>query len=406
MGPTPLMRNLEHLTGPEAAGRLSGTGGARLAADYLARELSALGLAPAGDEGYFQRVEVPAARVTGQVKLSIGGVAYRHRADFAEMTHLSSGGSVQSDLIVVRDGDPVGEEELRGKVVLIPNRPADFDITATVAAASDLQVAALLIEWGEPKWFHKTLFGSAQNRIPVLRINQNLANSLATASGAPVDIDLPLAMGSLACQNVIGLWPGADTTRTVALTAHYDHVGDDPGGERFPGAADNASGVVTILEAVRGLVSRNERLPFNLLVGFLTGEESGLWGAKHLAAHTPVPLTSVINLDGIGMEPSLRSMRLGYTEPGHWLADLAADLLEHQGIDVQWQGGHDDSVAFQAAGLPALGLGQMLTEPLGGGFHSPDDTSDLLHVPVLEQGAETLVSLIHQLANRQVPTAV
>lgn len=398
MATHPLAQDLNYLTRAETAGRLSGTRGARLAASYLARELDALGLTPAGDDGYFQRLNVPAARVTGAVKLSIGGVGYRHRVDFAEMTHLSAGGAVRGDLIVVRDGEPVREEELRGKVVLIPSRPADFDVTATAAAAADLGAVALLVEWGEPKWFHKTLFGSPQNRIPVLRMNQGVANSLAAASGLPVVLDLPLEIGELTCQNVIGLWPGADPTRTVALTAHYDHVGDDPDGERFPGAADNASGVVTILEAVRRLVSRDQRLSFNLLVAFLTGEESGLWGAKHLAAHPPLPLTTVINLDVIGIEPTLRSVRLGHTAPGHWLADLAGDLLERQGIDVKWEAGRDDAVAFQAAGLPALGLGQTSTEPLRGGFHSPDDSGDLLHVPVLEQGAETLVSLIHRLA--------
>jgi Iap family predicted aminopeptidase len=390
-------RDLQYLTGPETAGRLSGTDGARLASDYLAGALGTLGLLPAGEDGYFQWLEVPAARLAGPPRLTIGGVTYQYRADFSEMAHLTAGGSVRSHLVVVNDGEEVRPEDLRGKVVLIPKRPEGFDFNATAAAVAGVGAMALLVEWGEPTGFHKTIFGSADNRIPVLRMRESLAAALAGQPGLPVELDFPFTVERLPCRNVVGLLPGTDTTRTVALTAHYDHVGDDPGGRRFPGAMDNASGVATVLAAVRRLVDRNTPLPFNLLIGFLTGEESGLWGAKHLAANPPVPLTAVINLDGMGLEPSLRAIRLGYPAPGNWLADLAAQFFQQQGTQVQWTTGGDDSVAFQAAGLPALGLGQMPTEPLLAGFHSPEDSFGVLHLPVIAQGADSLISLIDRL---------
>jgi Iap family predicted aminopeptidase len=299
---------------------------------------------------------------------------------------------------VVRDGEAVQPEELLGKVVLIPKRPEGFDMNATASAAADLGAAALLVEWGEPTWFHKTLFGSPQNRIPVLRIRESLVEWLTTQAGLPVEVDLPLTLEPLPCRNVLGLVPGSDGSVTIALTAHYDHVGDDPGGTRFPGAMDNASGVATMLAVLRKLVTQQGQLPFNILFGFLTGEESGLWGAKHLAAHPPLPLSAVINLDGMGLEATLRSIRLGYPGPGNWLANLAAELYQARGTEVQWRAGSDDSVAFQAAGLPALGLGHMPTEPLRAPYHSPADTLDVLHLPVIAEGADTIVSLVQRLA--------
>lgn len=398
MGVEPIRLDLEYLTGPETAGRLSGTEGARRASAYLARALGTLGLTPAGEDGYFQWLEVPAARVTAPVRLTIGNDSYRYRKDFGEMAHLSAGGSVQAPLVVVTEEEKRRPEDLRGKVALIPKRPEGFDLNATVAAATELGLAALLIEWGEPKWFHKTVLGSLTNRIPVLRIRESLAADLASRDGVAVELDLPLSVDRLPCRNVLGLLPGTDSTRTVALTAHYDHVGDDPEGERFPGAIDNASGVVTMLEAVRTLVKRNASLPFNLLVGFLTGEESGVWGAKHLASHPPTPLSAVINLDGIGFEPALRAIRLGYPQSGNWLADLAAELFQRKGIEIRWTTGGDDSVAFQAAGFPALGLAQMPTEPMLAGFHSPDDTSEVVHLSTIKEGAQTILSLLHRLA--------
>lgn len=394
----PVEQDLWYLTGPETAGRLSGTQGARRASAYLARALEELGLSPGGEDGFFQRVEVPAIRVTGPARLTVDGVTYRYRRDFGEMAHLSSGGSVKSRLVVVSAGDAVRPEDLKGKVVLIPKRPEGFDFNATAAAAADLGVVALLVEWGEPKWFHKTLFGSADNRIPVVRLRESLAADLAARPGVTVELDLPLTVDRLPCRNVLGLLPGKDATKTLALTAHYDHLGDDPDGERFPGAMDNASGVATMLEVVRSLVERKIDLPVNLLVGFLTGEESGVWGAKHLAAHAPVPLSAVINLDGMGYEPALRAIRLGYAEPGHWIADLAAEFYQQKGTEIRWTSGGDDSVAFQAVGLPALGLGQMPTVDRPVGVHSPDDTVDYLYLSTIAEGAESILSLLQRLA--------
>lgn len=394
-----IRRDLAYLTGPEAAGRLSGTEGARRASGYLAETLAALGVTPAGTDGFYQNVEVPAARLIGPARLTIDGIAYRYRKDFGEMAHLTAGGSVRAELVVVRDGEPVRPEEIQGKVVLIPRRPDGFDFNATAAAAADLGAAALLVEWGEPGWFHKTIFGSGANRIPVIRLRESQAARLAAQPGSLVELELPLTVGLLPCRNVLGILPGTGSRKTVALTAHYDHVGDDPGGERFPGAMDNASGVVTMLAVVRALAERKMQLPFNLLVGFLTGEESGLWGAKHLAAHPPVPLSAVINLDGMGYEPALRAIRLGYPAPGHnWLADMAAELYQPNGTEVRWSAGGDDSVAFQAAGLPALGLGQMPTGPMPAQFHSPDDTGETIHLPVVWEGAESILTLLRRLA--------
>ena len=52
--------------------------------------------------------------------------------------------------------------------------------------------------------------------------------------------------------NVIGVIPGADRSRAIAVTAHYDHVGQNEAGEIYNGADDNASGVAALLAMVSG----------------------------------------------------------------------------------------------------------------------------------------------------------
>jgi aminopeptidase YwaD len=162
----------------------------------------------------------------------------------------------------------------------------------------DMGIAALLIESGEPRWFSKGLQGAQEPSIPVFRLRKEVALNLQRYEGQNVDIDLPLISENLTCQNVLGMIPGADQSKTLVLSAHYDHLGDDPSGVRFPSAIDNSTGVALILELAKKL-SAESPLPFNILMAFFTGEESGLLGAKHFVKKTPkflylLLLTSIV----------------------------------------------------------------------------------------------------------------
>lgn len=398
---------LEHvltfLTSPAAAGRLSGTAGARSVADYLLAELDLLGF-----DSALQPVTVPAARLISTPRLVVGPQAFSPRCDFAELTAFSAGGQVNSQLLVVREDDSLLPESFKGRVVLIPERPQGFDLAETVKAAVELGVAALLVEHGKPDWFYKTVYtyaphnrrslasdgesAQAVRHIPVLRVKKSVAEKLSNMNGANVELDLPLQHESLPCNNVLGFLRGDSDDFTLALTAHYDHLGDDPGGVRFPGAFDNASGVVAILAAARELAK--EKLPFNLLVAFLTGEESGLWGAKRLIAHSSAPLSAVINLDGIGNEPKLNTLRLGHRQRGDWMAELGEEILSRRGIQPQWIGGSDDSSAFISKGIPTLGLGQQSTGQARSVMHTPLDTRESLYLETIRDGVEVLVEIV------------
>ncbi len=301
-------KHLAFLSGPLAAGRLSGTERARRTAEYLRAELEAIGL-----QASMQPVSVPAARLGGTPRLKIREQAFTPRRDFAELTALSGSGRAQGQLLTVSADELLRPESYRGRVVLIPERPQGFDLAATVKAAGNLGVAALLVEHGEPEWFHKTVY-AGNGKIPVVRVRTSVAERMRTMDGTWTEVDLPIQRENLPCRNVLGWMPGTSSEFTLALTAHYDHVGDDPGGPRFPGAFDNASGVAAVLTAAETLVRR--RLPFNVLVGFLTGEESGLWGAKRLIAQPPMPIMAAINRSTwMGWAANQGSMPCGWAMP-------------------------------------------------------------------------------------------
>ncbi|HEX8718509.1 MAG TPA: hypothetical protein VF722_16210, partial [Gemmatimonadaceae bacterium] len=61
-----IVRQLSALADDSMQGRMTGSRGAVMAARFIAREMRAAGLAPAGDSGFLQRVPVGAADGNGR----------------------------------------------------------------------------------------------------------------------------------------------------------------------------------------------------------------------------------------------------------------------------------------------------------------------------------------------------
>lgn len=385
------------LTSNNMQGRLSGSIGAKNAANYLADQLNQIGYHPyPGFGSFLVPISVFASRLTGEAKLSAGAEFFQHRTDFAEFNRVSSGGKLEGNLLVIKDGIPFDEDRLKNSIVLIQERPEDFDLEGTVENAVIHGVKALLIEFGEPKYFHKTVFGPSNPSIPVLKVRRSIADNLSAADGATIKIDLPLLNNELPCHNVIGFLPGYKADHTIVVSAHYDHLGNDPGGFRYPGAIDNVSGVTTVLELARKLV--DSKLPFNIIIAFFSGEESGLNGAAQFIEQFPEPITAAINIDCIGQETPISLVRVGYEAPSHWLPLAAKKVFDESGVEIKWKEfGREDSVAFRKKGIPALGLGQIPLESKVS-IHTPDDQLDSLHFEALALWADLTLQLITELA--------
>jgi Iap family predicted aminopeptidase len=318
---------------------------------------------------------------------------------------LSSGGEFTGQLAVAYDGQDI-IEGLQDKIILIPERPQDFDLESTVRAGIELGIKGLLFEEGEPRWFHKTTSVFANLGIPVIRIRKSIALELANKPGNMVAISLPLDTTNRQCHNVIGIIPGEDPSITIALTAHFDHIGDDPGSFRFPGALDNASGTAAVLELARKLVKEKHPLPFNLLVCFLTGEESGHWGAKHLIQHQPLPISAVINLDVLGLDPEFKDVRIGQITPEHWLSELTANILEENNVTVRRLKGNDDAAVFLNSKIPAIGIGEYRLHKIGPNIHTPEDQIEAIHYEPLLMIIDIVSKLLTQISSETIKTVV
>jgi hypothetical protein len=166
-------------------------------------------------------------------------------------------------------------------------------------------------------------------RIPLAIVNDALAANLLatcgrTASQLQSSIDATLKPASVALPdtqiemqlvntdsrravtaNVVGLVEGSDPAlkaETIVFSGHYDHDGVFDG-KMYPGADDNGSGTVGVIELARAFAMNPAKPKRSILFAVFAAEERGLLGSYYYAQHPLRPLSNtraVINFDMIG----------------------------------------------------------------------------------------------------------
>ena len=221
--------------------------------------------------------------------------------------------------------------------------------------------------------------------------------------------------------NVAGLWPGTDPTlrqETILVTSHYDHLGVQ-NGKLYPGANDNASGVVAMLEVAR-LVAQ-QRLPRSVLFVSFGSEEQLMLGSYHYVDHPLRPLEKTIallNLDMIGRNEEHTAESLGAYELtavrsnelnlvgavfSRDLQALLAKQAPHAGLELSTKFDRDSSMRalFRCDHLPFLQKGIPAVWLFGGfhpGYHEPTDTVDRLDFDKLARVVRLTVGAVRALA--------
>ncbi|MFI6801706.1 M28 family metallopeptidase [Streptosporangium canum] len=361
------------------AGRRVGTAGGRSAADWLTAQLRDLN----GEVGQTSFPVTGVRELYGTPVLEwITGEPPRkleHRRDFTE--HLASA-ELPHPLTAPVVADTGTETAIRGRWVLAQNG----DWARACGRAEQGGAAGVLAARGTDAagWMPKMIAGPGVRSVPILSLRTDLHRELseATARGTvEVTASTPLRPVDVEGRNVHARFPGGPTR--VLLTAHYDGVGDDPE-RRFPAAADNASGVAAILEAVRVLTVR--AVPVDLSVAFLDAEEAGAWGSAH---HAPSvhPDTLVINLDGAAKLHQAASIEAG--GPAHALLSVLDQAARETGVPLRAGAMASDNRRYAAAGLAAIGIGMGMP-----GYQTPAETPDRVEEETLLAAARLVTATV------------
>ncbi|MGZ3491920.1 MAG: M28 family peptidase [Gemmatimonadaceae bacterium] len=253
-------------------------------------------------------------------------------------------------------------------------------------------------------------------------------------TGIIIDASMKNSVAHMSANNVVGVVRGIDPTARdeyVAYSAHWDHFGIGPvvnGDSIYNGAADNASGVASILTiahaAAEGVKPRRSQL-----FVFVTAEESGLLGSAYFGEHPTAPASKIVAALNVDIAPLYGRVRdlnvMGDNKSS--LGPALAQLVKSEGVrlspDSHPEQGHfyrSDHFSFAKAGIPSVSIGggdDIVGRPAGWGLAQSDDyTAHRYHQPSDEyrpnfdlSGATQLADIVYRfglaLGNaRTIPT--
>lgn len=164
--------------------------------------------------------------------------------------------------------------------------------------------------------------------------------------------------------NVVGYVEGKDPrlkSEYVVIGAHHDHLAQREG-RIFPGADDNASGSVAMIELVQALAV--ERPKRSVIFVWHTAEEKGLLGAYYFLSHCPVPLEKIsanLNLDMISRNDPNSIYLIGSNKLSSELdksIHIMNDTYTHLRLDNKYEDpGHPDRFFFRSDQYPYIRCG-------------------------------------------------
>ncbi|MEX0891514.1 MAG: M28 family peptidase [Gemmatimonadota bacterium] len=399
-------------------GRGTGTRGERLAAAYIAAQLTEQGVCPLTADGYLLPLPLAAARILPETELTVawpgpgprgvpagevGYLTFRSGQDFV----VNTGGAgafhdFGGPLLWLGSPDDAVQAslrapDLRGKVVVVsgPLGAAagelvphwiEAGVAGVVSLIPDDNTFQLYVRSRGPERFYVAAPVNDpiwQPDLPVLLAGSTVSGVITAALGigqtlaagrpaavpterpdARLDARIRTAVREVPSANVAGFIPGSDPAlrrEAVLFTAHYDHLGISTpvdGDSIYNGFSDNAAGVAMVLAIAEALAA--DPPARSTVFVFLSGEERGLLGATFLAERglpgglTPV---AVVNLDAGAPPAAPLEWRIAGADAST-LGDLAVRVTEEAGWDAVPGAAspNSDYWPFLARGVPAVFL--------------------------------------------------
>lgn len=188
---------------------------------------------------------------------------------------------------------------------------------------------------------------------------------------------------SLLVRNVLGVIPGKDTTKTVIIGAHYDHLGTK-NEYIFNGSDDNASGVSGLLALAKVWTESGVKPACNLIFASWSAEEKGLLGSQYFVQEmkiNPKDIKLYINMDMISRsvieDTARRQLSIGTRTSDENLRELAqktnSTISPPFELDLWDVSGHSgsDYASFTAINIPIM----TYNSGLHNDYHTPRDIS-------------------------------
>ncbi len=454
-----LKQHVRYLASDQLKGRLTGSEGDSLAAEYIRGDLKKSGLKPLYDNG-FQHFRIIDKVVAGQGnKLKIDNINLIINTDYAPLS-FSQNGNFCEKAIFAGYGFEINEDSLKwndyqdiavkGKIVVILRGDPEIEKPASpfIRYSRDRDKALLAKDHGaicvlfvsgksfdaEDK-FEPLVKGEMSVGIPVFHISRKSANLIFESNKItaedlekklnetrkPAGFETTVTVSgkadvvqtTLPTRNVIMEIPGSDKilkNEFVVIGAHFDHLGmGGPGsGSRVPdtlgihyGADDNASGVALTMALAKKLAADGKNLKRSIIVATFSGEEEGLLGSKRFLDSAKIDLSKVnamVNLDMTGRltdNSRLQISGVGTSDVFKQLIYASCDTNKLK-VSLSEEGyGPSDHASFYGKNIPVL----FATTGAHLDYHTPADTWDKINYSGMVEISDLAYKVILELAN-------
>ena len=405
-----LLLTVDTLCSKEYDGRLPGSEGYNKAANFFAGMFNELGLIPAGDDGYFQYLNVEYNKIDSPVVFKIittdKTISYELGKDFVLRGFTGSGdftlpvafcGYGISRLDIGYD-DYAGID-VKDKIVMVFKQNPSWKIEDNTwgqeypreksRVAYERGARGILFVSRPNDEKPQPLIGSVMHGegeqievFPQLHISLEVANKLLSQVDVSInecqtridDKRTPFSFHTknkveivvkaqyqkfAKTMNVVGMIEGIDPDlkdEYLIIGAHLDHVGSQAG-LLFPGANDNASGSAGGLEIAKAFVNGGLQPKRSIVFVLFASEEQGLFGSRHFVENLKIDTNKIVamfNLDSIGSGDSIQ-VGNGKSSPELWSLARKIDKKNlNLVVEDTWNGGGADLTPFFEKGIPGL----------------------------------------------------
>ena len=433
-----IMEYVHELCKKEYNGRLAGTGEYMKCAFWCAEQLCDFGLEPAGDDGsYLQHFRMPTTSLIDCRLKKVGNEQeYVFPRDFYPGMNSDSRKVENAEVVYAGYGITAPEYgyddyegiDVKGKIVIIergiPYRDKDekkrFDLymryasesyklpqalkkgAAAVLLVGKLAHTGIAFSKGmiythvDPSMVDELVTKAGYTRDGLKKQISEKQKPCSFNTGCRLNMDVVTRHYPYATTcNVIGVIKGVDTTSSIVLGAHLDHLGNN--GLIFPGALDNASGVALQLAVAKALAASGIKPEKNIVFAFFGAEERGIKGAIHYLNHPTFPLDKTMCMLNIDMVGNGNGLSVWGAESFPAVAKIFAEVNDrwlHREFEVTpyeraVSYSQADGDEFSKRGIPALYIAT--TEELKPMYyHDQRDQAETLTPEIMEDAVRML----------------
>jgi hypothetical protein len=446
---------VKEMASDKYSGRLTGTEGYNLSAEWLVSHFKKWGIKPAGDNGTFLQafpnpytLIYPDCEVALHmpVKDSVIKKYYKYEQEFVPGA-TSASGEVTAEVIYVGYGitapelgfDEYAGFDVKDKIVMMEReapvssrdaevfkkwRPYSFHQYKLENAVAH-GAKGMLYNYGpisNPNNSYREGFiyshigtaasedvfaGTGKTHRETVKAIQDALKPQSFASGKVFTIKnttkhVPDGIGT----NVIGLMEGSDPVlkdEVIIIGGHLDHLGRCY--EIMPGANDNASAVAVMMGVAEGLYRSPVKPKRSIMFLAFGAEEQAVAGSEFYVNNPVVPLektVGLLNMDGVG---SGHSLSAGAAEnfPAFWaFVKKANDKYVHRIFRGSYFANNArprlDAARFMWKDVPTLTFGAY---PSSATYHLPGDSIDKITPEIMEDLTQILFMAVIEMANAE-----